>query len=445
MKWCKFVLGISITLTSLAIPISAERLEYPPEEFLARRNLLAKNIDGDLLLMFSSTLPTPGIRFRQDHDFFYLTGNESLNAVLVMDLPSGDSHLFLPKLSAAEIKYEGNNWLNETGIAQKRGFETIQPLEELHNFLAQSRRVSGTKILWTRLSEPDFVNQSRFDTALKIAQRQANPFAHYPTEDAARIVAIREQFPYYKLRDISPDLDRLRLIKTKREIERLTHNGRISAEAINRAIVATAPGKFEYELEAEATYWLIKNGFQAAAYPAIVGSGPNGNQWHYENNGRQMKENELVVMDYGGALDYLTIDITRTWPVSGIFTETQKKAYRCVLDAQKAMIQAIRPGVTHKEIRAIGERVYESHGFSENKSTAFIGHYVGMSVHDVGDWGLPFKAGMVIALEPLLDLPDDQIHVRIEDTILITKDGSKVLTSAAPKEINEVIELLRAN
>ena len=445
MKWHKFILGIFIALASLTMPTSAERLKFPPEEFSARRELLAKTIDGGLLLMFGSTLPTPGIRFRQDHDFFYLTGNESLNAVLVMDFPSGDSHLFLPRLSATEIKYEGNNWLNETTLARKRGFKTVQPLEKLHIFLAQSRRISGTKILWARLSEPDFVNQSRFDTALKIAQRQLNPFARYPTEDAARITAIREQFPYYKLRDISPSLDRLRLIKTEREIERLTHNGRISAEAINRAIVATAPGKFEYELEAEATYWLVKNGFQAAAYPAIVGSGPNGNQWHYENNGRRMKENELVVMDYGGALDYLTIDITRTWPISGIFTETQEKAYRCVLDAQKAMIQAIRPGVTHKEIQSIGERVYESHGFSENKSTAFIGHYVGMSVHDVGNWGLPFEAGMVIALEPLLDLPDDQIHVRIEDTILITKNGSKVLTSAAPKEINDVIKLLRSN
>ena len=445
MKWHKFILGILIALVILTTSTLAERLEYPPEEFLARRDLLAKNIDGGLLLMFSSTLPTPGIRFRQDHDFFYLTGNESLNAVLVMDLSSGDSHLFLPKLSAVEIKYEGVNWLNETDSALRRGFKTIQSLEKLHNFLAQSRRVSGAKVLWTRLSEPDFVNQSRFDTALKIAQRQLNPFARYPTEDAARIAAIREQFPYYKLRDISPNLDRLRLIKTEREIERLTQNGRISAEAITRAIVATTPEKFEYELEAEATYWLLKNGLQASAYPAIVGSGPNGNQWHYEENGRQMKEGELVVMDYGGALDYLTIDITRTWPVSGVFTSAQEKAYRCVLEAQKAMIQALRPGVTHKEIRSIGERIYESYGFSKNKSTAFIGHYVGMSVHDVGAWGLPFKAGMVIALEPLLDLPDDQIHVRIEDTILITKNGSRVLTSAVPKEINDVLKLLNNN
>tara|TARA_B100001123_G_scaffold447105_1_gene603654 strand:+ start:1453 stop:2790 length:1338 start_codon:yes stop_codon:yes gene_type:complete len=445
MKWEKFILGIFIALAIPTTTALAERLEYPPEEFLARRELLARNVDGGLLIMFSSTLPTPGIRFRQDHDFFYLTGNESLNAVLVMDLSNGDSHLFLPKLSASEIKYEGNNWLNETDPARKRGFKTIQSLEELHNFLAQSRRVSGTEVLWTRLSEPDFINQSRFDTALKIARRQSNPFAHYPTEDAARIVTIREQFPYYKLQDISPDLDRLRLIKTEREIERLTKNGRISAEAINRAIVATAPGKFEYELEAEATYWLFKHGLQASAYPAIVGSGPNGNQWHYEDNGRQMKGGELVVMDYGGALDYLTIDITRTWPVSGVFTSAQEKAYRCVLEAQKAMIQAIRPGVTHKELRSVGERIYESYGFGKNKSTAFIGHYVGMSVHDVGPWGLPFKAGMVIALEPLLDLPDDQIHVRIEDTILITNDGSKVLTSTVPKEINDVLKLLNSN
>ena len=114
---------------------------------------------------------------------------------------------------------------------------------------------------------------------------------------------------------------------------------------------ASAPGKYEYELEAEATYWMFKHGFQAAAYPAIVGSGPMGNQWHYEDNGRQMKAGELVVMDYAGSLDYLTMDITRTWPVSGRFTDAQLRAYECVLEAQKAIIAAIKPGVAEASFR----------------------------------------------------------------------------------------------
>jgi Xaa-Pro aminopeptidase len=421
---------------------SAERMGYSPEEFSGRRQRLAKMLQRGTLVLFGASAPMPGLRFRQDHDFYYLTGNESLNAVLVMDVPSGAAHVFMPKLSAAEIRYEGPNWLDEADAAQKYGFASVQPLTALHEFLARRRSIAGSEILWTRLSERDYVSQGRLDTAIQTARRLSNPFAQHPGEDAARAAALRERFPFYQLQDVVPRLDRLRLIKTPREIEILRYNGRVSAEAIRRAIQATSPGRFEYELEAEATHWLFKHGMQAAAYPAIVGSGPMGNRWHYEDNGRRMNAGELVVMDYGGSLDYLTIDITRTWPVSGQFTDAQLKAYRTALEAQKAIIAAIRPGVTRQAVRTIAEDVFRNNGFDPRY--AYVGHYVGMSVHDVGDWDLPFEAGMVMAIEPIIDMPDQELHVRVEDTILVAPNGAEVLTSAVPKEVEELLALLRA-
>ena len=206
-----------------------------------------------------------------------------------------------------------------------------------------------------------------------------------------------------------------------------------------RAIRATAPGRYEYELEAEAWYWMARGGSQTPAYPAIVASGPMGNRWHYEENSRQMRAGELVVMDYGASLDYLTMDITRTWPVSGRFSDVQLKAYRTVLAAQEAMIAAIRPGVTRDAIRTIAQDIYRRDGF--DPAYAYIGHYVGMSVHDVGDWNLPFEAGMVLAIEPIIDLPDQQLHVRIEDTVLVTPTGATVLTSAVPKDVDGITRL----
>jgi len=438
MRRVRLVLLFGTVIAASALP-RAERMGYPPEEFAARRQQLVKVLQHGTLLMFGATSPTPGARFRQDNDFYYLTGNESLNAALVMDVPSGAAHLFLPKLSQTEIRYEGGNWLEEAGAAAKYGFASIQPLSTLHEFLARRRGIAGAGQLWTRLSERDVVNASRIDTAIGTARRLSNPFAQHPTEDAARVATLREQFPYYELKDVSPHLDRLRMIKSPREIEILRYNGRISAEALERAIQATAPGKYEYELEAEATYWMLKNGFQGAAYPAIVGSGPMGNQWHYEANGRRMQAGELVVMDYGGSLDYLTIDITRTWPVSGRFTDAQLKAYECVLEAQKAIIAAIKPGVERSVVRKIAADVFRTHGFDPRYS--YLGHYVGMSVHDVGDWELPFEAGMVMAIEPIIDMPG--LHVRIEDTVLVTPTGAEVLTSAVPKEAEEVLALLR--
>ena len=419
----------------------AERMGYPPQEFAARRAALAKALQRGTVVMFGATAPSPGVRFRQDNDFFYLTGNEALNAVLVMDAASGNSHLFLPKLSPTEIRYEGGNWLEERDAARTYGFTTIQPLQGLAEFLARRRGTEGSELLWTRLSERDEVNEGRTETAIANARRLANPFAQHPTEDALRVASLRERFPYYTMQDVTPHLDRLRMIKTPREIEILRYNGRISAEAMARAIRITTPGRFEYELEAEATYWLAKHGMQSAAYPAIVGSGPMGNQWHYEDNGRQMKTGELVVMDYAGSLDYLTVDITRTWPVSGRFTDAQLKAYQATLEAQKAIIAGIKPGVSRATVQKLAEDIYRSRGFDPRY--AYVGHYVGLSVHDVGDWSLPFEAGMTMAIEPIIDIPEQQLHIRVEDTILVTPTGVEVLSAGLPKEVDALLALLQ--
>jgi Xaa-Pro aminopeptidase len=423
----------------IAFP-TAERMGYGPGEFEARRQRLAQVLERGTLLLFGATAPTPGLRFRQDHDFYYLTGNESMNAALVMDVPTGAAHLFLPKLSATEIRYEGPNWLEEPDAARIYGFSSIRPLTDLHEFLARRRATPGADVLWTRLSERDEVSHSRLDTAIHTARRLTNPFAQHATEDASRVAALRQLFPYYRMEDVAPHLDRLRLIKTPREIEILRYNGRISAEAIKRAIQGTAPGRYEYELEAEATYWLIKHGMQAAAYPAIVASGPMGNRWHYEDNGRRMMDGDLVVMDYAGSLDYMTMDITRTWPVSGRFTEPQLKAYEATLEAQKAIVAAIRPGVGRETVRTVAEDIFRRHGFDPRY--AYVGHYVGMSVHDVGDWNAPFEAGMVLAIEPIIDIPEQQLHIRIEDTILVTDTGADILSVGLPKEVHELLALV---
>jgi len=432
-------------VVAFATWVGAERFGYPPEEFTARRERLATALraqspDGTVIL-FGASGSTPGLRFRQDHDFYYLTGSEALNAVLVMDVRTGAANIFMPKLSRTEVQFTGGNWLDEEAAATKYGFASVQPLTALRDFLTARHAATPSQTVWTRLSDRDVIDQARSEVTTEVARRRANPFGQQLTEDAARAAALQAQFPTWALRDVTPHLDRLRLIKSAREIEILRYNGRISAEAITRAIAASAPGKYEYELEAVATEWMVKHGIQMAAYPAIVGSGPMGNQWHYQDNGRKMSAGELVVMDYAGSLYYLTIDITRTWPVSGRFTEQQRRAYDAVLDTQKAIISAIRPGVTRAVIRRLAQETMKARGFDPRN--AYSGHYVGLSVHDVGDWNLPFEEGMVLAIEPIIDLPDQQLHVRTEDTILVTAKGTEVLSADAPKEVDALLGLLK--
>src|SRR5688572_22659114 len=153
-------LSVALLLALLFWPVgpAAERMGYAPEEFAGRRQRLAQALQRGTVVMFGATSPTPGVRFRQDNDFFYLTGNESLNAVLVMDAASGAAHLFMPKLTPGEIRYEGPNWLEEADAAKTYRFASIQPLIALPEFLARRRGVAGADTVWTRLSERDTVN-----------------------------------------------------------------------------------------------------------------------------------------------------------------------------------------------------------------------------------------------------------------------------------------------
>jgi Xaa-Pro aminopeptidase len=437
----RVLLVIVLFLSSLT-SLPAERTGYPPEEFTARRKALASALGQGTVVLFGKTMPAVSVRFRQDNDFYYFTGNEDLNAVFVMDAATVASWLFLPEQSKGEIRSDGKNWLT-SGEASTRGFEEILPLTELNEFLARRRTWStDAPVLWTRLSEPGEVDGGRRDSSIDLARRYNNPLGAQESEDGWRAATLRARYPAFELKDVAPAIDQLRVIKTPREIEILKRNGRISAEAIRKAIEITRPGRYEYELEAEATYHLLKNGVQGNGYPAIVGTGPNVNIWHYQDSGRQMQAGDLVVMDYGGSLDYQVIDITRTWPVSGRFDELQLKAYRCALETQKAIIAAMKPGATRLLTRDIAKAIYDKHGFGDQPPTG-AGHFVGMSVHDVGDPRAPFKAGMVIAVEPIIEIPEKQLHVRIEDTVLVTDGDPLILSAGVPKEVDELLDLLK--
>jgi Xaa-Pro aminopeptidase len=439
----RLIKAISIAVLVLAgmlsVDLLAERMGYPPSEFVARRQALAKEIGKGTVVLFGRTQPLPGIRFRQDNDFFYFTGNEDLNAAMVMDAATGSATLYLPRQTAGEIRALGKNWLEDPAAGKPWGFASIQPLEALPAALA---RVSGAvdPTLWMRLRPGDDADINRGEHATELARRLVNVGGTHLSEDAHRAAYFRSHFPALQLRDVTGLIDRMRMIKSAREIEILRHNGRISAEAMRRAILGTRQNGFEYEIEAEATYWMFRNGIQGNSFPAIVGSGPNVNVWHYQNNGRQYKDGDLIVMDYGGALDYLGMDITRTWPVSGTFDDYQLRAYKCALEAQKAIIAAMKPGATRQQTREIGRAIYEKHGFPGGSGA---GHFVGMSVHDVGDSSLPFQPGMVIAVEPIVEDASKQLHVRIEDTVLITETGHEVLSAGVPKEVDEVLALVR--
>ena len=182
------------------------------------------------------------------------------------------------------------------------------------------------------------------------------------------------------------------------------------------------------------------------AFIPIVASGPNTMSLHYERNNRKMEPGDVVLIDFGADYDYYTSDITRTWPVSGKFTADEEKMYACVLDASRTLIDMMRPGVTLKQMQDAAYAVYKKHGFEKEfeKDGRYIGHYIGMSVHDVSPgFDIPLQAGATFNVEPLLTLENKMIHMRLEDTVLVTATGAENLTAGVPKKLPELYELIK--
>jgi Xaa-Pro aminopeptidase len=427
-----------ITLTVL--PLAAQRVGFPAEEFAARRAALMDRLKDGAIILFGDAAAPAGSHFRQDNDFFYFAGNEDLGAIVVLVPASRASVLFLPPQTAREKMMDGANLLEAPDAKAKAGFTDIFPSSYLDEFLARSlARFSGRFHL--RLSPRDSLDDARSETGLFDGRRARSHYNDQLSSDLYRIEKLRQRYPQMELRDLTPVVDEMRAIKTPREIEALRQNGKLSAEAVRQAMLATRPGGYEYEIEAAAMSVVLKGGARGAAYAPIVGSGPNSCILHYDKNSRRVEPGDVVLMDFGADLDHLAMDITRTWPASGRFTDDQRETYKTVLEVQKACIEAYKPGATPKDVRDHVAAAMKAKGIEPRGLEGGFGHGVGLSVHDVPLGGV-LKEGMVFAIEPGLYDEKKGFGVRIEDTVLITKTGCEVLTAGVPKEIAEIEKLL---
>jgi Xaa-Pro aminopeptidase len=433
-------LGMLILLCCL-VPVSAyaQRTGYSKEEFVRRREALMERVSEGMIILFGEAGPQSGAHFRQDNDFYYFSGVEDLGAVLVM-IPRGrQAHLFLPVQSEREIQFGGANLLHDKDFASKTGLTSVQPAGMFDELLARQAGRDG--VLHVRLSPRDTIDNARYETQLFLARKNRLFYNAQISLDAYRVKSLKERYPYCRFKDIAPHIDELRVIKSAEEIAVLRRNGRISAEAVKRAMLAGKPGVFEYEIEAAAMSHVLAMGGRGFAYPPIVGSGPNSCVLHYEKNSRRVEDGEVILMDFGGELDYMCMDISRTWPANGRFTKEQREAYEVALEVQKACIEAYKPGVTTRDVQNYVAEKMKKLGLDARGQRGGIGHYVGMCTHDVGPRG-PLREGMVFAIEPGLYYPEKALGIRIEDTILITKDGCEVLSADVPKEIADVEKLL---
>jgi len=397
-------LGLALSLTA----------KVPADEFRARRAALRKSLDsGVLLLKGRAEAYDQVFRFQQEPNFYYLTGWSEPGAVLLMT-PS-DEILFLPSHNEHAEKYSGKRTSAEDADARAvTGFEKILPIEKL---------------------------EGELDLALNSQSRIYAPWTE------AYAGQLRSRYPFREVADATPLIAKLRVKKSEAEIAAIQHATDVSMEAHRAAWKGMAAGQYEYHVAAIFLDTFLEAGCEGPSYSPIVGSGPNGAILHYMSNQRRMDRGELVVMDAAAECDAYASDITRTVPVGARFSPRQREIYQIVLGAQKAAIAAVKPGASlsgsGESLTKIARDYIDAHGkdlHGEPLGKYFshdIGHQVGLDVHDSPSAG-PLEAGMVITIEPGIYIAEEHLGVRIEDVVLVTPDGAKVLSAALPKEPDEI-------
>jgi Xaa-Pro aminopeptidase len=404
------------TLLLLLAPLFAEGI--PPGEYHARRTELRKSLDGALVLFGANESEDLHTGFFQDTNFLYLTGWTEPGAVLM--LTPSEEILFLPPRNSYSEKYTGPKLGPEDpAAASKTGFDKVLPLYAL---------------------------QSNFTRSLEASKRI------YLTPNDPQADKLKPLAPFHEVASASDAIANLRVVKSAAEIELITKATDVTIEAHRAAWHKMKPGLHEYEIAAVMTNTYFERGCERSAYAPIVGSGPNSVVLHYMANRRRMDSGEVVVMDVGAECSEYATDVTRTVPVNGKFTPRQREIYDIVLGAQKAAIAAVKPGI---RMRADPNSLYQiafdyinTHGkdlHGEPLGKYFnhgLGHYVGLDVHDPGDINAPLKPGMIITIEPGIYIPEENIGVRIEDTLLVTADGAKNLSEALPRDPNEIEKLV---
>jgi Xaa-Pro aminopeptidase len=431
----------------LALPVFAQYTDPVvindlggPQEFARRRDVLAQKLKTGYLILFARINLPEANHYREDNDFFYYTGLSDPGAVMLTDVAANKTIVFEPAQSARVKQVYGANLLSLTSEQQEKlGYKTVLPISTLDDILTSM--LGKETDVWLRLTFPDKADGARVETGRDYAAYYTNSYGDPTPGDRAAIKKLAERYPAAHQRDATPFIDEMRNIKTSQEISVLRRNGNLSAEGLKQAIAHAHPPMYEYQIEARAAYVFRDGGAEGWAYPAIVSSGENINTWHYFSDRRQIQPNELVVFDFAADLDHMTMDITRTFNISGKFPPEQAKWYAVDLESQKASIAMLTPGNTYEQVADAGKAVFDKNGIGK-QWYGFPGHFVGLATHDVLRPTGPVKAGQVVTIEPIVEFPDQHMHFRVEDTILVTDSGPEILSSTVPKEMVDVEKLV---
>ena len=446
-----------------AVPQSSQKpifTDTPPAEFAARRAKVMQAIGDGVAILQGATERPVYKQFRQSAQFFYLTGVEVPRAMLIIDGRAKTSTLFLPARDERMERSEGPVLTPGPEAEKLTGIERVSDRAAFDAAVAEIAK-EGRQIFTT--FRPEALEAS--------TPSQGNAHARKSAEDPWDGRRTREQIFREKLAAVSPKseiadldriLDRLRLVKSAREIALVREASRLAGEALLEAMRVARPGMKEHEIEAVGDYVFKAHGSQGVGYFALVATGANAAWPHYHGGSATLADGDLVLFDYAPDFNYYTSDVTRMFPASGRFTPRQREMYGIYVKLYDALMTSIRPHVAPRVVLADAHRkmteIMKTFVFADPKIKAAaerfvagyagtvrnsLGHWIGMEVHDVSAPYDVLEPGMMFTIEPALTIPDERIYIRLEDAIVITASGYENLSGFVPFDIEGVERVMR--
>jgi len=370
--------------------------------------------------------------FSQDQDFFYLTGVSEPNLAMLLAISAdGDlehEELLVPPHSPFSAKWDGRFLAPGARAAEATGFKAVGNVNSLGRKLKQLLKKDETEIVVVTNTRPAARLGSTPSKASQAAkERRTDPFDGRHSREEQVVAAIKEIAPDVEVVSLERFVHRARPHKSQSELALIRRSTELAAEGIGEAMRSCKPGAYEYQLAAVARCIFSLNGCGPDAYAAIVGGGPNGCILHYNACTRQLQPDDLIVMDYAATLDGYCSDVTRTFPASGKFTAEQRKLVSDVYDVQQLLLAEVKPGASLRSLSRMCAKALVERGYRNDHGPC---HHVGLAVHDPSVDKL--EAGMVITVEPGAYLPKKGFGCRIEDCVLVTKDGCEVMSKNVP-------------
>jgi len=429
-------------------------MKYKPLDksvYIQNRKNFVKHLPSKSLAVFNSNdvMPTNAdgtMNFRQNNDMLYLSGIDQEESILVVfpDFANNQFReiLFLTETNEHIAVWEGHKYRKEEAT-EASGIESIMWLDQFPMVFA------------TLMAEAEqvFINTNEHTRAANTVE----------TRDARFIKWCQEKYPAHQYRKAAPIMHELRAIKSQAEIDQLQVANTITENAFKRVLKFVKPGVMEYEIEAEYLHEFIRKGSRGFAYTPIIASGASACVLHYIENSKQCKDGDLLLMDVGAEYGNYNADMTRTIPVNGKFTDRQKAVYNAVLKVQREAMKILVPGTTipeyHKEVGKLMESELIGLGLLDKtdiknqnpKKPAYkkyfmhgTSHHIGLDVHDVGNVYRKIEENMVFTIEPGIYIPEEEIGIRLENDLVVTKNGLHDLMGGIPIEADEIESIMNS-